>query len=85
MRCGVHQVEVPRAREGSGFTLLFEAKALRLATDTPLCNAAVIMGEHDTRIWRIVHHYVDNAHAESDWSEFKCIAVDETSKKKGHN
>ncbi len=83
--CGVHQIEVPWAREGSGFTLLFEAMALRLVTDMPLCNAAEIMGEHDTRIWRIVHHYVGKAHAESDWSELKRIAVDETSKKKGHN
>jgi transposase len=83
--CGVHQVEVPWAREGSGFTLLFEAMALRLVTDMPLCNAAEIMGEHDTRIWRIVHHYVGKAHAESDWRELKRIAVDETSKKKAHN
>ena len=40
--CGVHQVEVPWAREGSGFTLLFEAMALRLIADMPVSNAAEI-------------------------------------------
>jgi hypothetical protein len=51
----------------------------------PVGNAAEIRGEHDTRIWRIVHHYVDKAHSESDWSEVNRIAVDETSKKREHN
>ncbi|GAG63643.1 unnamed protein product, partial [marine sediment metagenome] len=31
-RCGVRQVGVPWARKGSGFTLLFEALAMTLAT-----------------------------------------------------
>ena len=83
-KCGVHQVEVPWARQGSGFTLLFEAMALKLIAVMPVLEAARIMGEHDTRIWKIVHHYVDAAYAKSDWSGVKRVAVDETSRKKGH-
>jgi transposase len=83
-KCGVHQVKVPWAREGSGFTLLFEAMALKLIGSMSVLEAARIMGEEDTRIWRIVHHYVDTAYEQSDWSEVERIAVDETSRKKGH-
>lgn len=83
-KCGIHQVKVPWAREGSGFTLLFEAMAMELIRVMPVKQAAKIMGENDTRIWNIVHHYVDASYAQSDWSEVERIAVDETSRKKGH-
>lgn len=44
------QVAVPWARSGSGFALLFEALVLAMAA------AARLIREHDTRIWRIIHH-----------------------------
>lgn len=84
-KCGVHQVDVPWAREGSGFTLLFEAMALELIKSMPVTDAAAIMGEADKRIWTIVHHYVDKAYEQSDWKELERVAVDETSRKKGHD
>ena len=58
-RCGVHQVAVPWAREGSGFTLLFEAMAMLLSEHMSVAEASAMLGEHDTRIWRIVIHYVN--------------------------
>lgn len=82
-KCGIHQVKVPWAREGSGFTLLFEAMAMELIRVMPVKQAAEIMGENDTRIWSIVHHYVDEAYDQSDWSKVERIAVDETSRKNG--
>ena len=57
-QCGVHKVATPWARAGSGFTLLFEAFVLTLAKAMPIANAAKLLGEHDTRLWRIVEHYV---------------------------
>lgn len=83
--CGIHQVAVPWAREGSGFTLMFEAMALRLVSEMPVSSVAQLMGEHDTRLWRIIHHYVSLAHQKSDWSQLKRISIDETSRKKGHS
>ena len=83
-QCGIHQVKVPWARKGSGFTLLFEAMAMELIRVMPVKQAAEIMGENDTRIWNIVHHYIDEAYGKSDWSAVERIAVDETSRKKGH-
>lgn len=84
-QCGVHQCEVPWARPGSGFTLLFEAMILTLCTEMPVAACAEMVGEFDTRLWRVIRHYVDDAHQKKDWSKVTKIAVDETSRRKGHN
>jgi transposase len=81
---GVHQVGVPWAREGSGFTLLMEALALLLCAEMPVEGVADLLGETDTRLWRVLIHYVEAAHGRSDWSQVRQIAVDETSARRGH-
>jgi transposase len=83
-KCGVHQVEVPWARPGSGFTLLFEAWALLLAREMAVSEAAETLGIQDTRLWRVLTHYVDKAHAIADWSKLVRVGMDETSRRKGH-
>jgi len=83
--CGVRKVAVPWARAGSGFTLLFEAFMLTLAKAMPIANAARLLGEHDTRLWRIVEHYVWRAVEKLDLSEVRRIAADETSARRGHD
>jgi len=64
----VRQVWLPWARAGSGFTLLFEALVMTLVAEMPVAAVGELVGEHDTRIWRIVHHYVDRALAGQDLS-----------------
>jgi transposase len=83
--CGVHKVAVPWARAGSGFTLLFEAYVLALAKAMPIANIAERMGEHDTRLWRIIDHYVWRAVENQDLSQVRQIAADETSARRGHD
>lgn len=83
-KCGVHQVEVPWARPGSGFTLLFEAWSLLLAREMAVSEAAETLGIQDTRLWRLLDHYVEKAHASMDWSRLKRVGLDETSRRKGH-
>ena len=83
--CGVRKVATPWARAGSGFTLLFEAMVLTLAKAMPIANAARLLGEHDTRLWRIVAHYVWRAVEKLDLSEVGRIAADETSARRGHD
>jgi len=83
--CGVHKVAVAWARAGSGFTLLFEAYVLALAKAMPIANIAERMGEHDTRLWRILDHYVWEAVEKQDLSEVRQIAADETSARRGHD
>ena len=83
---GVKTVEVPWARPGSGFTLLMEAFILVLVQGgmTP-AQAARLIDEHDTRLWRVLQHYVEKARAAADFSQVKVIGVDETSRRRGHN
>ena len=80
---GVHQVPVPWAREGSGFTLMMEALVMLLSAEMPVEAMADLVNEHDTRLWRVLMHYVEQAHAKSDWSVVRRIAVDETSARRG--
>jgi transposase len=87
VRCaehGVHTASIPWARAGSGFTLMFEAMVMALSSHMPMTAVAEQMGECDTALWRVLHHYVDRAHGATSWTEMKTIAVDETSAKKGH-
>jgi len=83
--CGVRVVNVPWAREGSGFTLLFEAYIMLLAPSMPVKRIAELVTEHDTRLWRLVQHHVNEARDEADYSDVKQVGIDETSSKRGHN
>ena len=84
-KCGVRLVGVPWARPGSGFTLLFEALVMTLVKHMPVAAAARLIGEHDTRIWRIVFHYVEEALARVDLADLRRICIDETAAKRGHD
>jgi hypothetical protein len=71
VRCpehGVRQVSLPWARPGSGFTLLFEALVMALVSEMPVRAVASLISEHDTRVWRVVHHYVEQARVDQDLS-----------------
>lgn len=83
---GVKTVAVPWARPGAGFTLLMEAFVLLLVQGgmTPT-QAGRLIDEHDTRLWRVLQHYVEKARSEADFSEVSVIGVDETSRSRGHN
>jgi transposase len=83
--CGVKQVQVPWARAGSGFTLLFEALVMALVREMPVKAAAALLGEHDTRIWRVLDHYVQTARANADHSGVCRVGIDETSARKGQD
>jgi transposase len=79
------QVPVPWARPGSGFTLLFEAMGVFLAREMPLRPAADILGIWDTRLARVVRHWVDKARAKADYSAVTRVGMDETSSRRGQN
>ena len=83
--CGVKQVQVPWARAGSGFTLLFEALVMTLCRDLPVNVIARHLTVTDTRLWRVLAAYVAKARAREDFSEVRRIGIDETAAKRGHN
>lgn len=82
--CGILQIEVPWAREQSHFTLQMENTILELAKRMPVLQVGNLLGEHDTRIWRVIKHYVAEARSKEDFSSVFKIGLDETSCKKGH-
>ncbi len=84
-QCGLRVVDVPWARTGSGFTLLFEAMIMTLVKSMPVKTIAAFINEHDTRLWRVLHHYVDSARDNADYFNVRQVGVDETSSKRGHN
>lgn len=83
--CGIKVINVPWARSGSNFTLLFEAMVMILAKEMPIKAMAQIVKEHDTRLWRILDYYVPEARQKADFSSARQVGVDETSSKRGHN
>ena len=83
--CGVHLVPVPWAREGSRFTLLFEALVLSLAPAMPIKTLAKKLNMHDTRLWHVIRHYTEQALKRRDLSEVRNVGFDETASKRGHD
>ena len=81
----VWRVPVPWEGEGKHFTRDFEAFALTLMREMPMKKAGEILGEHDTRLWRMLFAHVDKAYAALDLSELVHLGVDEMNRRKGHN
>jgi len=81
---GVKRIEVPWAREGSAFTLLFEQAALALVREMQVKAAARQMAITDKRLWRVVLFYVHRAVARKDLSAVRAVAFDETAARRGH-
>ena len=84
-KCGIRLWVPPWGREQSGFTMLFEAFVMALAKEMPISQIGELVGEHDTRIWRIVSFHVKQAHAKKSCADVANIGCDETSSRKGHN
>lgn len=82
---GTLQVQVPWARPDSGFTLLFEALLLEFAPHMPVAVISRLVREYDTRIWRVLEHYVAAARAGLDLSGVTRVGVDETSARRGQD
>jgi transposase len=83
--CGIKKIAVPWARPGSGFTLLFEALVMALVRQMPVKAAATILGEHDTRLWRVIDHYVGTSREKVDMSLVNRIGIDETAARRGRD
>ena len=81
----VRQVEPPWAGKLSGFTLLFEALVLMLCQQMTFAAAARLVGETRHRVATICERYVELALAQADFSQVHELAIDETSRARGHD
>lgn len=80
----INRVKAPWEGKIKGFSLLFEAFALTLIREMPVKSAARILGTQDTRLWRMLKAYVDEAYEQLDFSKVKSVGCDELSARKGH-
>jgi len=82
----VRLVNVPWARQGSGFTLLFEALAMALIErEMPANKVGQLLKVEPHRIWTIFDHWISQAYQADDPSTVTQLGFDETSRRKGHN
>lgn len=82
----VVNVQVPWARSGSGFTLLFEAfSMLLIESEMPVSKAADVMGVYAQRVWNIFNYWIKKAFNADKQDQIEILGIDETSTKKGHN
>lgn len=82
----VKLITPPWAREGSGFTLLFEAMAMALIeSEMPVNKIGMLMNENAHRIWTIFNYWIKRARSTQTLKCPDAIGFDETSKKKGHD
>jgi transposase len=82
---GIRLIEPDWAGKLAGFTLLFEALIIILCREMPFAAVARLVNLSWHRVAAICGRYVDLALAEADFSAVARLAVDETSRAKGHD
>lgn len=83
-QCGhVFRVQPPWEGLSMHFTREFEAFALLLIREMPMNKVAQLVGETDTRLWRMLFRHVDAGYGAADFSAVTCVGVDEMNVRKG--
>lgn len=83
---GVKRVAVPWARPNSGFSLFMESLVMLLAqSGMSVSEVGRVIGEYPQRIWSILLHHVEKAHAAMDLGSVRAISVDEVCRARGQN
>jgi transposase len=81
----VYRVTPPWEGRSKHFTQEFEAFALTLMREMPVKRAGQILGESDTRMWRMLFAHVKAAHARLSFDNVVWVGADEMNRRKGHN
>jgi transposase len=82
---GIRLVEPDWAGRLSGFTLLFEALIIAMCREMTFVAVSRLVGISWHRVTAICKRYVDLGLEQADFSEVTRLAVDETSKARGHD
>jgi transposase len=87
--CKTHGTKViqtiPFGRMDTHYSFKFEKMFLAKAKQMSVSAIASELGESDSNLWRVFHHYVEKEKKNIDCSETKIVGVDEKSFKKGHS
>ena len=87
VRCpehGVHQVVVPWAEPGSGFTALFEAMAIAWLGEAPIAAVAALIGLSWDQVDGIQQRAINRGLSRRKPTVVKHLGIDETSYQKHH-
>ena len=83
-KCGVQQVNAPFERQNSRFTLMFEGYAMMILADIPRRKASRLLRCNEKSLASILSYWVNRAADKQDLSNVSKMALDETSKRRGH-
>ena len=83
-KCGVQQVNAPFERQNSRFTLMFEGYAMMILADVPRRQASRLLRCNEKSLASILSYWVNRAADKQDLSKVSKMALDETSKRRGH-
>ena len=81
----VYRVTPPWEGRSKHFTQEFEAFALTLMREMPVKRAGQILGESDTRMWRMLFAHVKAAYERLSFENVVWVGADEMNRRKGHN
>ena len=83
--CGSVQINAPFERKNSRFTMMFEGYAMLILADMPRAKAAKVLRCNEKSLASILTYWVNEAVNRQDLKEVRRLAVDETSRLKGHD
>ena len=78
-------VNAPFERKNSRFTLLFEGYAMLILADTPRAKAADVLRCDEKSLAAILDYWVDEAVKRRPLDDVERLAIDETSRLRGHD
>ncbi len=81
----VYRVTPPREGRSKHSTQEFEAFAVTLMREMPVKRAGQILGESDTRMWRMLLAHVKAAYERLSFDTVVWVGADEMNRRKGHN
>jgi len=81
----VYRVTPPWEGRSKHFTQEFEAFALTLMREMPVKRAGEILGESDSRMWRMLFAHVKAAYERLSFENVVWVGADEMNRRKGHN
>jgi len=81
----IRLIKPPWSGRRNGFTLLFEAFVIQLASHMLVNTVSKIINESNDKLWLLLERYTTKALSNNDYSQLTAVGMDETSKQKGHD
>ncbi len=83
-KCGAQRINAPFERQNSRFTLMFEGYAMMILAGVPRRKASKLLRCNEKSFAFILAYWVNRVADKQDLSDVSKLALDETSKQRGH-